>query len=196
MSARRLSALLPVAGAACLIWTMWRFTRFRTATDTGSTSLDSLYAELHSRSIAAASEDVWPDAAARASLKRGLRIVSHGTFEPVRFATNGPLQCAAFLQCSSCSPASVELVAQARHLVFSPFVEELLAALPRAARMRVRAGVYWPRASSYHMVVTVFSEHPSLLNSVEAAAWKPVSKEQVRYAPSGFNCAVVASPWI
>ena len=165
--------------------------------------LERRYAELHARTLAAATANAWPDPAARAALMRGLIKGDHGALEPVRFASNGPLQCAVFLAASrrpaelqranaflsASAPSSgtqgyadpVELVAAARRQVFEPFVAELLGALPPAARARVAAGVHWPSDSALHLVVTVFSEHPSLLDGAQRKHWRPISESQVEH---------------
>ena len=128
--------------------------------------------------------NAWPDPAARAALTRGLRKGEHGALDPVRFASNGPLQCAAFLSASGGSDTPgfadpVDLVTAARWRVFIPFVDELLSVLPPAARDRVAAGVHWPTDSALHLVVSVFSEHPSLLDGAQREQWRPISEAQI-----------------
>ena len=125
-----------------------------------------------SRRLTLQAANAWPDPAARAALMRGLVKGEHGALEPVRFASDGPLQCAVFLAASrrpaENSAASkgetvadrvefvdpLELIAAARRQVFQPFVAELLSALPPAARARLAAGVHWPSDSALHMVVS------------------------------------------
>ena len=53
-----------------------------------------------SRRLTLQAANAWPDPTARAALTRGLRKGEHGALEPVRFASDGPLQCAAFLSAS------------------------------------------------------------------------------------------------
>ena len=39
--------------------------------------------------------------------------------------------------------------------------------------------MHWPSRSALHLVVTVFSEHPSLLEGAQRQAWRPFSEAQV-----------------
>jgi len=138
-----------------------------------------LYRDLSARTIAAAASGAWPDPEARSSLSRGLRPGPRGP-EPVRFETDGPLQCAAFFRCEGCEQGrGLALVRDARQLVFEPFVADILQALPPWARRQVESGLHWPKDAAIHICVTVFSEHPSLLDTVQQASWRAVDDAQI-----------------
>lgn len=137
-------------------------------------SLRSLYKELRAKTFSAAAANHWPDRSSRASLGRGL--TSNATHVwPNRFNEHGPLQVAAFLDKNV---AAMALIQKVRHDVFEPFVASVLDALGKPARERVAAGVYWPASHSLHVVMTVFSEHPSLLDEAQRQRWQPVSVKQ------------------
>ena len=170
--------IILTCAAACLAWTSLRHVSARWYA--GSAALQSLersYAELHARTLRASSSGTWPDAAARDLLARGLQLGVGGAPEPVRFPTDGPLQVAAFLQCATCGPDAVELIVQARRLVFAPFVEELVAALPRTARPRLRAGTFWPETGA------LFSSCYSLGPSPSYRTFHPPSDSPGNHRP-------------
>lgn len=122
----------------------------------------------------------WPDRVATAALWRGL----HYAYEPsgkkaVRpnaFATDGPLQTTLFF---ANNKAVLQIVHEARRLIFEPIVEELRAGLRPRNRAILDRGVWRPHDEALHIIVRVFSEHPSLLGTEEAARWRPVRPEQV-----------------
>ena len=145
------------AFAALVIWQL--FPTSVVSTSRRTPTLSRLYAELQARTASAAAAGAWPEAGARSALRRGLRTGPDGMLSPVRFATDGPLQCAAFFQCTACEPLALHLVAAARRQVFKPLVDELLAVLPSRARARVAAGLHWPSQSSLHMVVSPVVSH-------------------------------------
>ena len=143
--------------------------------------LKEKYAALRDATLAAAERSSWPEHGARASLSRGLkrsRNLSLGfdTVHPRRFAKDGPLQVAAFLGANA---DAVDLVSSLRRLVFEPFLRGLLALLDDDTRREISAGVHWPAIDSLHIVVTVFSEHPSLLDDTQREQWRPISDAQV-----------------
>lgn len=142
---------LRIGAAACTVLIIWQVLPLPSS---ASQLQPDLNAELQAKTLAAALARRWPDASARSALARGLQTGPDGTLQPVRFARDGPLQCAAFLQCAACDAAGPELVALAQSRVFGPFVSELLSVLPRRARARVESGIHWSSPASLHMVVT------------------------------------------
>lgn len=143
------------------------------ALDNATQVLDDLYTDL----LSSVNASAWPDADAQTKLWRGLRrSADNRTVEPTTFASDGPLQIACFLQQS---PEAMRLVAEAKAQIFEPFLAELRAGLSMEALEVVDRGVFRPQPAALHTVVLVFSEHPSLLDESDRAAWHAVSEPDV-----------------
>ena len=141
--------------------------------------LRAKYRGIRDSTLTIADRGLWPDSAARASFSRGLVLrknTSTTSARPRRFARDGPLQVTAFL---AKDQVALSLVHAAREQVFAPFCASLLDAIGApSARAAVAENIHWPRDDSAHIVVTVFSEHPSLLEPDQRASWRSVTPAQ------------------
>ena len=147
------------------------------AADAGRQRLRKMYSALQTRPADAD----WPDRTATARLWRGLhheRDESTGrlTVQPNRFVTDGPLQTTLFFKDN---PKVLQIVHDAQQQLVKPLVAELRNGLRARNRAYLDRGFWLPRDEALHIIVRVFSEHPSLLDEHERAAWQPVQPEQV-----------------
>lgn len=138
--------------------------------------LHSLYHALRQR----VNPDKWPDRVAAEKLWRGLHRTSNGSVQPNSFASDGPLQVAAFFKRIAESEVSspLAIVHEARKRIFEPLVAELRAGLRPRSQHVLDRGLWVPADDALHIIVKVFSEHPSLLEPEDATSWRPVSEEQ------------------
>ena len=131
----------------------------------------------------------WPDRAAVKKLWRGLHRASNGTVQPNHFEDgHGPLQVTAFWpkRCTMTDPchhsdddaAALAIFRDARRQIFAPLVAELRSGMRPVSQAVADRGLWVPSEASLHVIVRVFSEHPSLLEPKEAKAWRPVSETQ------------------
>ena len=114
---------------------------------------------------------VWPDRSASDALWRGLHRGKDGTVQPNRFASDGPLQATVFFEKN---PEALRVIGEARSTIFEPLVRDLCAGLRHRNKAIVERGLWIPKDGALHVIVRVFSEHPSLLDGDAARKWKPI----------------------
>lgn len=198
------SRLLFLGGAWATLVTIVRETRdWRLQKMHNLTPLDLRYIELRNATLLSALDGKWPDQAAHRKLARGLTMNGTRVF-PRKFDENGPLQATAFF--FPRNTYAVQLLEALRAEIFDPFTAEVLAALSgpneadRDLRDRISRGIYAPDPRTFHLVLTVFSEHSSLLDGEEQRRWRPVSDQSVEALAGrlvhAFDPALLRAPTI
>lgn len=161
----------------------------RQKTTLANEKLRSLYHKLR-RKI---DPEMWPDADAALKLWRGLHRTANGSVRPNKFKSDGPLQLTAFFDTGE---KAVEIVHEARRHIFDPLVAELRSGLRRHSQEVLDRGLWIPADASLHLIVRVFSEHPSLLDPPEAKQWRPVSDAQVEKLGDAVEAHLKAKEYI
>jgi hypothetical protein len=176
MAPRRLALFSCCACFILLIIARWIGRERPQPPPAANAKLHSLYHTLRQR----LDPDKWPDRVAAEKLWRGLHRTSNGSVQPNRFVKDGPLQVTVFFrqveEFEASSPLAI--VHEARKRIFVPLVAELRAGLRPRSQQVLDRGLWVPADGALHIIVKVFSEHPSLLEPEEAKSWRPVSEEQ------------------
>ena len=142
--------------------------------DTSETkALAARYAKLQERS---AIQSPWPDRSAQARLMRGLTRAPSGRLAPTVFPEDAPLEVVFFPPPGT---ALQSLLLEAQQRVFKPFIAEVRAGLSAKSQAALDAAAYWTPPESAHIVLLVFSEHPSLLAGEQRAKWHRVPQSAV-----------------